>query len=127
MEIGFSGRLLRLGDEPPGGNQQDLRGRRVFDKGGEEIGVISGLLVDEAEGQIRLFEVTVREILPIGTQHVVLPVDAIDRLEPDRLFVDDLRERVLSSPPYNPNATPPPEFWDGLFKYFGYQPFWEAG
>lgn len=128
METGNGVRLMPLGDtERSLGRQQDLRGRRVFDRSGEEIGNITELLLDEREGQIRLIVVTADHLPGAGERAFALPVDAIDRLEPDRLFIDQMRERVLSAPLYDPTVTPPLECWGGLFNYYGYEPFWTPG
>ncbi len=123
MEIGNGVTLVPLGEqaESPGGGQQDLRGRRVFDKAGEEIGNVRDLLLDGANGQIRYLIVAADYTIDTTLREFVIPVDAIARLEPDRLFLDHLRGRVLSGPLYDPAAPPPPDFWDGLNAYYGYE------
>ncbi len=129
MEIGPRDTLVPLGDspEPPANRQQDLRGRRVFDRGGEEIGHVRDLLIDGANGQIRLFVVAVDHTVDTTEREFALPVDAISRLQPDRLFVDHHRARVLGAPVYDPQTPPPAEYWDGLFAYYGHEPYWIPG
>ena len=129
MEIGPRHTLVPLGldADSPGHGQQDLRGRRVFDRAGEEIGNIRDLLLDGDNGQIRLLIVAADHTVDTVLRQFALPVDAISRLEPDRLFVDHLRERVLSAPLYDPASPPPPEYWDGLFAYYGVEPYWTPG
>lgn len=125
MEIGPRHALVPLGDAPsPSHGQQDLRGRRVFDRAGEEIGNVGDLLMDADNGQIRLLIVAADHTVDTTRRRFALPVDAISRLEPDRLFLDTLRERVLGSPLYDPESPPPPEYWDGLFAYYGVEPYW---
>ena len=122
MEYGNGGTLVPLGvhGDPPGGGQQDLRGRRVFDKSGEEIGNVRDLLVDSASGHIRFLVIAADHTVDTTLREFAVPVDAIARLERDRLFLEHLRERVLSSPLYDPVQPPPPEYWDGLTAYYGY-------
>jgi sporulation protein YlmC with PRC-barrel domain len=123
METGNGGTLVPLGEqaESPGGGQQDLRARRVFDQAGEEIGNVRDLLLDGANGQIRFLIVAADHTVDTATREFAIPVDAIARLEPDRLFLDHLRERVLGAPLYDPIQTPPPDYWDGLIAYYGYK------
>ena len=122
MEIDNGGTLVPLGDqaESPGGGQQDLRGRRVFDRSGEEIGNVRNLLLDGSNGQIRFLIVAADHTVGTTLREFAIPVDAIARLEPDRLFLEHLRERVLSGPLYDPAQPPPPDYWDGLTAYYGY-------
>lgn len=123
MEIGNSGTLVPLGRQAasPGGGQQDLRGRRVFDRAGEEIGNIRDLLLDGGNGQIKFLVVAADHTIDTVLREFAIPVDAIARLEPDRLFLEHLRERVLSGPLYDPAQSPPPDYWDGLTTYYGYK------
>lgn len=129
MAIGARHTMIPLGDgpEPPGHGQRDLRGHPVFDHGGEEIGHVRDLLLDGENGQIRLLIIAADHTVDTVFRLFALPVDAISRLEPTRLFVGHLRERVLSAPLYDPNSPPPPEYWDGLFAYYGHEPFWTPG
>jgi sporulation protein YlmC with PRC-barrel domain len=123
METGTGGTLVPLGEqaESPGGGQQDLRARRVFDQSGEEIGNVRDLLLDGANGQIRFLIVAADHTVAATRREFAIPVDAIARLEPDRLFLDHLRERVLGGPLYDPTQPIPPDYWDGLTAYYGYQ------
>jgi sporulation protein YlmC with PRC-barrel domain len=122
MEIGNGVTLVPLGEqaESPGGGQQDLRSRRVFDKAGEEIGNVRDLLLDDANGQIQYLIVAADYTIDTTLHEFAIPVDAIARLEPDRLFLDHLRERVLSGPIFDATSPPPPDYWSGLTAYYGY-------
>lgn len=124
METGNGGTLVPLGEqaESPGGGQQDLRGRRVFDQAGEEIGNVRNLLLDGDNGQIRFLIVAADHTVDTTSREFAIPVDVIARLEPDRLFLDRLRERVLGGPIYDPKAPFPPDYWDGLLAYYGHAP-----
>ena len=123
MEIGNGGTFVPLGEqtESPGGGQQDLRGRRVFDRAGEEIGNIRDLLLDSGNGHIKFLIVAADHTVDTTLREFAIPVDAIARLEADRLFLEHLRERVLSGPLYDPAQPPPPDYWDGLTAYYGHR------
>jgi hypothetical protein len=119
--------LRRLGEDAPVPDEAmlDLRGGRVFDRAGVEIGVVDDLLFDEAERRVRLIRLSVRAPLSAQQPHVLVPVEAISRLDGDRVHVDQLRERVISAPLDDPAAPQTPDHWSGLYAYYGYPPFWQ--
>ena len=130
MESRSGPTLDRLGPTAPlpDDGVQDLRGRRVFDRAGVEIGVVDDLLFDGQERRLRLIRVKIWDPLAPEDRHVLIPVDTISRLEGDRLDVDLMRERVLSAPLDDPDAPQTPDHWAGLYDFYGTHPFWtEAG
>lgn len=106
---------------------QDIRGRKVVDKYGEEIGRIDSLYIDEGERHVRFLEVGSGGFLGIGGETRLIPVDAITRVEGDEVFVDETRERVHDSPRYDPELTEDREYWNNLYGYYGRAPFWGPG
>ena len=109
-----------------GENVRELRGHRAFDRAGVEIGVVDGLVLDEAERRPRLLRIQARESLEPERPRFLVPVETIDRLESDRLFLDVMRERVLSGPIDDPATWDAPDHWDGLYNYHGVSPFWST-
>lgn len=118
--------MVRLDEatEGPDGGARDLRGHRVFDRAGIEVGVVEGLLIDAPERRVRLLRIAPYDPLDGETSRVLVPVEAIDRLETDRLFLDTLRERILSAPLDDPAAPATPDRWGGLYAYYEVSPFW---
>jgi hypothetical protein len=117
--------MVRLGEGAEAGEStRDLRGYRVFDRAGVEVGVVEGLLVDARERRTRLLRIVPYDPLEVETARVLVPVEAIDRLETDRLFLDALRERILSVPPDDPAAPMTPDRWAGLYAFFDVEPYW---
>ncbi len=121
--------LVRIDELAPApDDEQDLRGRRAFDRSGVEIGVIDGLLVDDRERRTRFLRVEVRSPLDDPRDlHVLVPVETIRKVEPGRIDLDLMRERVLSGPVDDPSASQTPDRWAGLYDYYGLAPFWSAG
>jgi sporulation protein YlmC with PRC-barrel domain len=117
--------FVRLGPTAPLPDDwvRDLRGRRVFDRAGVEIGVVDDLLFDDQERRLRLFRIKIWDPLA-PDRHVLIPVDAISRLDGDRIDVDLMRERVLGAPLDDPDAPQTPDHWDGLYDFYGATPFW---
>lgn len=59
--------------------KEDIRGRKVLDKNGDEIGKVDDLLIDESEHKVRLLEVESGGFLGLGETKVLIPVDAITK------------------------------------------------
>ncbi|MGD0052611.1 MAG: PRC-barrel domain-containing protein, partial [Vulcanimicrobiaceae bacterium] len=81
---------------------QDIRGRKIVDRHGADIGHISGLFVDEDERKVRMLEIRAGGFLGIGERHFLLPVDAIMKIDNDEVRVNETRERIVRSPVYDP-------------------------
>jgi sporulation protein YlmC with PRC-barrel domain len=104
----------------------DIRGRRVVDSDGEEIGHVSSLFVDETERKVRMLELRVGGLLGLGQQHVLLPVEAITSVGENDVHVNQTRDRVVHSPAYDPAlvvATTLP-CSDSYYGYYGIVPYW---
>ena len=130
MEFTGGPTFVRLGPTAPFPDDgvQDLRGRRVFDRAGVEIGVVDDLLFDGRERRLRLFRLKIWDPLAPEDRYVLIPVDAVARLESDRVDVDVMRERVLSAPLDEPDSPQTPDHWAGLYAFYGVPAFWtEAG
>ena len=105
----------------------DIRGRKVRDVGGEEIGKVHDLLIDEDERQVRFIEVASGGILGIGDTKFLLPVEAVTALTNDEVHINESRSHVASSPRYDPNLIEQPDL-NELYRYYGYgTPFWGRG
>ena len=107
----------------------DIRGRRVVDSHGKEIGHVSSLFVDETERKVRMLELRVGGLLGLGQQHVLLPVEAITSVGTDDVHVNQTRDRVVHSPAYDPTlvvATTLP-CADSYYGYYGIVPYWGNG
>jgi osmotically-inducible protein OsmY/sporulation protein YlmC with PRC-barrel domain len=94
--------LVRLSDtdfDIP--DDQDIRGRRIADQDRNEIGKINDLLIDPRERRVRFLQVTSGGVLGIGGTMLLVPVEAITRI--DREMVEISRSgRGFGSMRYNP-------------------------
>jgi|SRR5580658_2395872 sporulation protein YlmC with PRC-barrel domain len=107
---------------------QDIRGRKVVDRDGAEIGHVSNLFIDQVERKVRMLEIRAGGILGLGDKHFLLPVDAISKVGNYEVTVGDTRERVIHSPVYDPaliEATV--EYIEPYYGYYGHAPFWGPG
>jgi sporulation protein YlmC with PRC-barrel domain len=107
---------------------QDIRGRKVLDRQGAEIGHVSGLFIDTEERKVRMLEIRAGGFLGIGDRHFLVPVDAVTEVGKDAVRVSETRERIVHSPAYDPTLVEaPPEYSEPFYGYYGLSPYWGNG
>ncbi len=108
--------------------RQDLRGRKVVDRHGDEIGHVSSLFIDEGERKVRLIEIRAGGFLGIGERHFLVPIDAITSFDAGEVRINVTRAHVAGSPPYDPRLVEEPaQSWEPYYGYYGLSPYWGAG
>lgn len=82
--------LSQLGDTDDTilAGDQDLRGRRVVDNDGNELGRVDDLVVDPRDHTVRLFRVKHDGVWGFGSSAIFLPVEAISRADRNRIWVN---------------------------------------
>lgn len=112
---------LRENDKTVSGSDEDIRGRMVKDKDGQDLGKIEGLMIDDVEHKVRFMEVATGGILGFGQQKSFIPVEAITRIAADEVHIDRTREHVAGAPPYDPAVvTEDAGYFFDLYPYYGY-------
>jgi sporulation protein YlmC with PRC-barrel domain len=108
---------------------EDIRGLKVFDKGGAEIGHVSDLFIDRTARKIRMLEVKAGGFLGLGERHFLLPVDAVTSVAKNEVHVNETLTRVEQAPPYDPKLLELPSRpdWEPFYGYYGVSPFWGNG
>jgi len=108
---------------------EDIRGLKVLDKDGAEIGHVSDLFIDRAARKIRMLEVRAGGFLRLGERHFLLPVDTIAAVDEHEIRVNQTRERVDHAPAYDPKLLelPTRSAWEPFYGYYGVSPFWGNG
>ncbi|MCD0443214.1 PRC-barrel domain-containing protein [Glycomyces sp. A-F 0318] len=122
--------LTRLGDTDltVASEADDVRGRKVVDRGGEEAGTVDGLLIDESERKVRFLEVGSGGFLGLGKRQVLVPVDAVARVDEEHVYLSTDREHLASGPGYDPELAPAPERpYEEVYTHYGLMPHWGAG
>lgn len=108
------------------GAADDIRGRRVKDKDGEDLGTVQDLLIDDAEGRVRFLIIEHGGFLGLGETKSFIPVDAISAITEDEVFINHTRESVAGAPGYNPALVNDRHYYEGFYNYYGYGPYWGA-
>lgn len=99
---------------------QDIRGLDVHDTNGEEIGSVEGLYVDEEERSVRFLDVSAGGFLRLGDKNFLLPAEAIREINEDGVVVDQSRQKVVDSPPFDASVMPEPPYQRDIYNYYGY-------
>jgi CBS domain-containing protein len=120
--------LLRLSDTDLtlADRSEDIRGRKALDMADEELGDVDDLLIDEREHKVRFLQVASGGFLGLGKTKFLLPVDAIMRITPDAVYINQTRERIADAPHYDPALVDEPYVSD-LYGHYGYPPYWGLG
>lgn len=80
---------------------EDLVGRTVYDRMGEEIGTVQEVLIQPRLLRAEFLVVAWGGILGIGRQVRLVPMEAMSRIEGDGVYLDRDRELVTSAPAYD--------------------------
>ena len=87
---------------------QDMRGLDVYDMRDEQIGSVVDLYVDREVRVPSYVVVSAGGFLGIGKKHFLVPVEEVSRdVGQERVTVSQLRDRVLNSPEFDPDAGVP--------------------
>ncbi len=114
-------------DQTVSASAEDIRGRMVKDKDGQDIGKIEHLLIDDAERKVRFMEVASGGFLHLGETKSFIPVEAITRIEADAVHISPTREHVAGAPRYDPDLVAADSgFFFDLYPYYGYEGKLEA-
>jgi sporulation protein YlmC with PRC-barrel domain len=102
----------------------DVRGRKVVDRNGDEIGDIDGLIVDEKERRVRFLEVGSGE--PERATQLV-PVDVIGGVDDRVVHISPDRIKVAGGPVLDRDVVPERPYYASLYSYYECPPFWWPG
>jgi len=107
---------------------EDVRGRTVIDRDGEEAGTVSSLFIDRDERKVRMLEVRTGGFLGIFATTQLVPVDAVTAIDDDQVVLGATRQHVAEGPAYDPALVrQEPRYYTELYGYYGYTPFWAPG
>ena len=122
-------RLVRLSDTDltVADPAEDVRGRTVVDRNGDEVGTVDDLLIDDRANKVRFLRVGAGGFLGIGEQHFLIPVDAVTRIDPDHVHIDRERTGLRGVPGYDPDLAYDYDYYGDVYGWWGYGPYWAPG
>lgn len=86
-------------------DREDIRGRKVLDANGKEIGTIDDLLVDERNRKVRFVQISSGGFLGLGATKFMIPVEAISQINNDEVIVNESRDNGGVALRYSPQLT----------------------
>ena len=81
---------------------------------------MEGLYVDEEERKVRLLDVGAGGLLGLGEKNFLIPVEAVREVNEDGVVVDQSREKVVDSPPFDTDVVPQAPYQRDIYAYYGY-------
>jgi uncharacterized protein YrrD len=84
---------------------EDIRGRTVKDKDGNEMGKIDDLLFDADVQKVRYIRVESGGFLGMGETTVFIPIDAITMITDVEVWINQSDDHVSREPQYDPHLS----------------------
>ncbi len=106
---------------------EDVRGRKVLDDAGEEVGHVRDLVVDTESAKVRFLQIAAGGFLGLGEETFLVPVDAVTGVETDEIWIDRSRERMRDVPRYQPELADAPSYYQDVYGWWDYSPYWMGG
>jgi sporulation protein YlmC with PRC-barrel domain len=115
---------------------EDVRGRKVIDREGEEVGEVDDLIIDDRETKVRFLEVASGGFLGLGERKFLIPVEAISRIDDDTLYLNQGRQHIAAAPRYDPDLIHQDAaegdfagrgYYGDVYRHYGYPPYWAPG
>ena len=102
---------------------QDVQGRTVLDRNGDEIGTVEDLYVYEDAAAVHTLKVEVEG------RHVLVPVDAVTNASEDGVEVEQDKDTIMESPEHDSDDVPNLEVSRAAYAHYGYpdQLVWGEG
>jgi sporulation protein YlmC with PRC-barrel domain len=96
----------------------DVRGRRIVTMDGEPIGVVDDMLVDTRQMSAQLLEIDTNTPDGPGRGKALVPVQLIERVDSDHIFLGCAVETVVTEPTYNPHVVPSELYLGEILEHF---------
>jgi len=106
---------------------EDIRGRKVVDRDGEQLGKVVDLLVDDDALRARFLVVEHGGILGIGSTQSFIPVESVAGIDGDEVRVSTDADAVAGAPGYDPQIAIHPKYYEDVYGYYGVTPYWTVG
>ncbi|WP_338899615.1 PRC-barrel domain-containing protein [Streptomyces sp. TG1A-60] len=114
-------------DQKVASADEDVRGRKVVNRTGDELGKVGDLLIDQEENKVRFLLVEHGGFLGIGEKKTFIPVDAVTQVTDEEVQIDRSREQVEQAPEYDPHLVEESNYYGRVYDHYGYAPFWGTG
>ena len=93
---------------------QEVKGRKVVDKGGGEAGTVEDLYIWKGPGTVHLFKVSAED------HTFLLPVHAATTVTEEAVEVEQSTETMMSAPGFDDEGVPDDESRRAAYAHYGY-------
>jgi sporulation protein YlmC with PRC-barrel domain len=93
---------------------QEIRGRKVIDKNGDEVGTVEELYIWEGPSTVHLITVSGDE------RSFLIPVHTVTNVDEEAVALEVGKEKVMDSPEFDSDDVPGSETRRAAFDYYGY-------
>ena len=93
---------------------QDIRGRKVIDKNGDEVGTVEELYIWEGPSTVHLVTVSGEE------RSFLIPVHTVTNVDEETVALEVGKVKVMDSPEFESDDVPDSETRRAAFDYYGY-------
>jgi sporulation protein YlmC with PRC-barrel domain len=97
---------------------EDIRGMKVVDSEGRDIGDVDDLYIDESRNKVRFMQVASGGFLGMGATRFLLPVEVVTSIDDDTVTIDRSRSHIANSPRYDPELVDQ-EYFNKVYNYYG--------
>ena len=105
--------------------KEDVRGLDVKDRANDKVGEVDDLVIDVSAGRVRLLKVGSGGVLGIGRDHRLVPVDVVESVAGDSIFLTAMKALVKSTPTWG--DIDGEAFLTEVYRHYGCRPFWSEG
>jgi sporulation protein YlmC with PRC-barrel domain len=93
---------------------EDIRGHKVLDKNGDEIGTVEDLYIYEDASAVHILKVAVDE------RHFLIPIDAVTNVSDEGVEVEQPKDTIVGSLEFDSEDVPDLETSRAVYQHFGY-------
>jgi hypothetical protein len=98
----------------------DLRGRKVYDQNGQEIGEVEDLYAGRGEQRVHFLSASAGGTLGLGKKHFLIPMEAVDEASTDRVELRHDRDTVTNAPEFAEETHPDRGYQRAVYRHYGY-------
>jgi sporulation protein YlmC with PRC-barrel domain len=103
---------------------QDVRGWRVCDTSGQDLGHLEDVLIDEPAKKVRFLKVAHGGVMGFGATHSFIPIEAVSTVADGVVTVSATMQQVAGAPRFDPEVVDNQKHFENLYTHYGYAPPW---
>ena len=93
---------------------QDVQGRKVIDKNGDEVGTVEELYIWEGPSTVHLISVSGDE------RNFLIPIHTVTNVDEEAVALEVGKGKVVDSPQFDLEDVPDPETRRAIFRFYGF-------